>query len=307
MLNEYCNSLSDEAQLQIATRLGRIAYPLWDDYFFKHPQELNRLNSMARPNRIIGAQVNIDQDLPLKALERIEQSYAKRKGSAWPVADMKSDVLLYPVFTTIMQPLAHPDWDNVFTREVKLAYTSVWNILTWILSRRITEEGETHISVAINQAADALMSAGVLKTEQIEKILMEYQEMKRKDEEDTAWTMAPEVTRKDDTGAPKGMDEIFGKIIGEKNVTDPPQKDQAREILRQMKEEGKSYWDKWEEYYNGTCKTYSYDQRKKCFWYSETDVIVGSFFNEYSMTEQKMYDFISGVSLDDLRESGFLI
>jgi hypothetical protein len=36
-------------------------------------------------------------------------------------------------------------------------------------------------------------------------------------------------------------------------------------------------------------------------------VIAGSFFNEYPMSEQEMYDFISGVSLSDLRENGFLI
>ena len=81
----------------------------------------------------------------------------------------------------------------------------------------------------------------------------------------------------------------------------------AKEILRQIREEEKSYWDQWEEYYSGTCKTYSFNKEKNSFWRSEIDVIAASFFEEYPMTEQQMLDFISGVSLSDLRDDGFEI
>jgi hypothetical protein len=308
MLDEYCNSLSDEAQLRIAIRLGREALPLWNNHFKKHPQDLNNVNALIKPeNKVKGGQSKMDQDFLLRALDKIEQSYVKSKGSAWPVAGMKSDLLLHPYWVTLMQPLTNSGWDNALPKPVRLVYTSVWNILTWILYKRMNEHQETHIYISINQSCDALLSENILKTEQIEKILMEYQEMKRNTEEDTAWEMAPAANAKDETGAATGMDEIFNKIIGKQNVPDPPQNDQAAEILRQMKAEGKSFWDKWDEYYSGTSKTYSYNQEKKCFWYTEADVIAASFFNEFPMSEQEMYDFISGVSLGDLRENGFLI
>ena len=308
MLDEYCNSLSDAAQLQIAVRLSKEAFPIWNDHFKKHSQDLDKLNALIRPeNKIIGAQGKITQDFLAKAINKIVDSYAKNKGSAWPVATMKSDLLLYPFWTMLMQPLTNNDWDNALPKPVRLVYTSVWNILTWLLYKRMNEQKETHIYIAINQAADALMSEDILKTEQIEKILMGYQEMKRNVDEDTAWEMAPAGNTKDETGAAGGMNEIFEKIMGRKSVPDPPKRDQTQEILRQMKEEEKSFWDKWEEYYSGTCKTYSYNKEEKSFWYSEADVIVGSFFNEYAMTEKQMYDFISGISLDDLRGNGFLI
>jgi hypothetical protein len=308
MLDEYCNSLSDEAQLRMAIRLSREALPVWNDHLKKHPQDLDKLNALIKPeNKVRGGQGKINQDFLKKAIDKIEQSYEKTKGSVWPIAGMKGDLLLHPYWVTLMQPLTNSSWDHVLSKPARLVYTSIWNILTWILYKRMNEQQETHIYISINQSCDALLSEDILKKEQIEKILREQQEMKRNPDEDTAWEMAPAANAKDQTGAPKGMDEIFQKITGKKSIPDPPLNDQTGEILRQMKEEDKSFWDKWDEYYNGTSKTYSYNKEKQSFWYSEADVIAASFFNEFPMSEQEMYNFISGVSLDDLRGSGFLI
>jgi hypothetical protein len=157
--------------------------------------------------------------------------------------------------------------------------------------------------VAINQAADVLMSEKILNARQIEEILNEYQKETRKENEDAAWENSPGI-QKYEALEP---DEIYRKIIGEKIVKNSSGRELAKEIVRQMREEGKSFWDQWEEYYSGTCITYSYNKEKNSFWRSELDVIVASFFNEFPMTEQEMIDFISGVSLTDLRESGFEI
>ena len=79
----------------------------------------------------------------------------------------------------------------------------------------------------------------------------------------------------------------------------------AREVLRQMRDEGKTYWNELEEFNSGTSTTYSYNLEKKSYWRTEIDVIVGSFFNEIPMTEKEMLLQMSRKHLTDLRESGF--
>jgi hypothetical protein len=75
--------------------------------------------------------------------------------------------------------------------------------------------------------------------------------------------------------------------------------------MRQMREEGKSYWNEMDEYTTGTSTTYSYNKEKESFWRHEFDVIVGSFSNHIPMSESEMLQFVSQQSLNDLRASGF--
>lgn len=174
-------------------------------------------------------------------------------------------------------------------------------LIGMILRFTAVSKGVKH--VAINQAADALMSEKILTVEQIEAILLEYKDETRGADEDATWQTNPGETSAGDHDLT--ADEIYRKIIGENIVKDPPPRHVAKEILRQMREEDKSFWDEWEEYYHGTCKTYSYNNEKKSYWRTEVDVIVGSFYNEYPMSENEMLEFISGISPHDLRESGF--
>ncbi len=305
MLEDYCKSLSDEAQLKIALRLGKLALPVWDKFFAEKTDNIKKLNSLIDESTYVqGGAKKIDVNFPKRAIEKIERSYEKaKKITDSPVPNMKSDATLSPLLATSIQPLTNPKWDKSLPYGVKLVFTLVWNIVTWILLRRITDANETHIYVAINQAADVLMSEKILEISQIEEILDEYSNELRKLNEDSVWENAQAVKKYEVLDS----DEIYRKIIGEKITKDASGKKLAEEILRQMREEDKSYWDEWEEYISGTCKTYSFNKEKNSFWFSEIDVIVGSFFNEFSMTEKQMFDFISEVSLSDLRDSGFEI
>jgi hypothetical protein len=304
MLDEFCAKLSDKAQLKIALRLAKIALPIWDDYFFQHPEGLKELNDLVgETNRVKGGNPQINVKFLERALKKIEDSYFKAEEEALnPIPIMKKDLLLSPVMATCIQPLTNNKWDTILSNSVRLVYTSVWNILTWLLMKRKNEEGETHIYIAINQAADALLSEKILTAEDINAILLEYEKETRKEGEDTEW----ENSIKEKEGSYDSND-IYLKIAGTKKVKDAPAATQTGEILRQMKEEGKSFWDKWEEYYSGTSNTYSFDKEKKCYTHVEIDVIVASFCNEYIMTEAQMEEFVSGLSLHDLRESGFEI
>jgi hypothetical protein len=72
-----------------------------------------------------------------------------------------------------------------------------------------------------------------------------------------------------------------------------------------MKDEGKSYWSEMDEYQTGTSTTYSYNKEKESYWRHEFDVIVGSFSNHIPMSENEMLDFVTYLSLFDLRASHF--
>ncbi|GEM_PF-1939964 len=308
MLDEFLRTLSDEAQLRIALRLCRAATPIWTGHLKEHPQDLEKLNSLiGKENRVEGGAQHIDIDFLSRALQKVERSYEQAHSTgkkAVPV--MKSDPLLQPMLATSMQPLTNPRWDDTLPRSVRLVFTSIWNLLTWILFKRATDARETHVSLAINQAADALMSESLMTVEQINELLAGYGAHQRAEGEDAEWECAPTPSS---GGANQGtpIDDVFRQIAGERVVKDRLQEAQVREALRQMREEGRSFWDEWEEYYHGTSNTYSYNKEKGSYWRTEVDVVVGSFCNEVPMSEEDMADFISGKSPQELRQSGFEI
>lgn len=304
MLDAYCNTLSDVAQLKIALQLSKKALPIWTQYFTNNPVGLEVLDGIMKDAKPVKrAAKNIDIEFPKRAIEKIERSLAAatEKNASSPLPIMKSDATLSPMLATCMQPLTNPKWDGALTHSVKLVFTAVFNTLTWILYRRRTDQHETHIYVAINQAADALMRESILTVEEINTILYTYKQELRSANEDSDWENALPAGESE----PYDEEDIYRKIIGEKVVKDSVNSTLAKEVLRQMREEGKSYWNELDEYNTGTSRTYSYNAEEKSFWLSEIDVIVGSFHNKIPMTEAEMLQFISQQSVSDLRDSGF--
>ena len=304
MLDAFCNSLSDEAQLKIAVRLGKLALPVWQNYFRENPAAIDLVNELiGESNRLKRGAKIIDVEFPQRALEKITRSYeaAKEKASENPIPVMKGDATLSPLLATSMQPLTNAKWDNTLSQSVRLTFTLVFNILVWILYRRKNDVNETHIYVAINQGADVLLRESLLSVDDINKILDEYKHEARRHSEDSDWEKAFPVGGSE----PLDQEDMLKKIIGEPVFKDTATAELAKEVLRQMREEGKSYWDRWDEYLSGTSKTYSYNAEEKSYWRHEFDVIVGSFSNDIPMTENEMLQFVSQQSLSDLRESGF--
>lgn len=304
MLDTFCGSLSDEAQLRIALTFGKLALPVWEDYFIKNPAAIDQVNALiSEANRVNGGLEKIDIEFPKRAIEKIERSLAaaKEKSANRPIPMMKSDATLSPMLATCMQPLQNPQWDSTLNQSVRLVFTLVFNMLVWILYRRKTDFNETHIYVAINQGADVLLREDIRSQRNINTILNEYEQKKRQDTEDSDWENALPVGRSEGLN----QEDIYRKFIGEKVAKDQPGTAIAREVLRQMREEGKSYWNSMDEYMTGTSTTYSYDIEKQSYKRHEIDVIVGSFSNHILMTESEMVSFISQQAVVDLRDSGF--
>jgi hypothetical protein len=304
MLDELCNSITDEAQLRISLKFGNLALPVWEDFFRKNPSAIDQVNALiADANRVNGGLRRIDIEFPKRALEKIERSLAaaKERSPDKPIPIMKSDATLSPMLATCMQPLTNKQWDNTLNQSTRLVFTSVFNILVWMLYRRNTDHRETHIYVAINQGADVLLREKIKSEQEINRILSEYEPFKRLDTEDNDWENAQPVGRSE----PPGQEDIYEKMIGKKVVIGQTSRLLAKEVLRQMRVEGKTYWNEMDEYSTGTSITYSYDKEKQCFSRHEIDAIVGSFSNHILMTENEMLSFISQQHLFDLRESRF--
>lgn len=307
MLDEFLQTLSNEAQLKIALRLTRLALPVWQQYFTENPGKLAEVNALVTDsNRVAGAYKEIGSDLPEKALVEMEKAYAAaRSRSQRPATVMKEHVPLSPVLYTFLGPLTNKRWDDTLPNSVRLVFTAVWNILTWLLYRERNDAGETHIYISVNQAADALMSEKLKSVDEINAILTEYAHEKRHADEtgDGAGGM-----RYASAASPaQSAEDVYQKIIGPTAVTDAPNRQQAAEIVRQMREEGKSYWDEWEEYYTGTNVDYSFDKEEQRFKKSEADVIVGSFFYKTWLSEAEMIEAMQKYSLLELRKAGFNI
>jgi hypothetical protein len=302
MLDSYCRSISNEAQLKIAIRLGKLAFPVWSTYFTNNPAEMDKINELIKEGIQVNGGGKIDINFPLRALEKIERSLvaAQEKSVMSPIPLMKSDATLSPLLATCMQPLTNKEWDNILPKPVKLVFTAVFNILVWILYRRRNAQLETHIYVAINQVADVLLHESKFPVEDIDRILYEYKHEVNRDTEESEWENARPVGRSE----PLDQEDIYRKIIGEKVTKDQPGRALAIEVLRQMREEGKSYWNMMDEYLTGTSTTYSYE-KEKGYNRHEFDAIVGSFSNNYPMTENEMLEFVSQLAVSDLRESGF--
>lgn len=304
MLDTYCNSLTDKAQLKIALTLGKLAIPVWEDYFTQNPTAIDQVNALvADSNRVNGALKKIDIEFPKRAIEKIERSLVATEGQSVdkPLPIMKSDSTLSPLLATCMQPLSNPQWDNTLNQSARLVFTLVFNILVWILYRRKTDNHESHIYVAINQGADVLLREKIESDASINAILNKFEHHKRHETEDSDWESARPVG----SSEPLDQEDVYRKIIGEKVVKGQVSRALAIEVLRQMREEGKTYWNMLDEYTTGTSTTYSYDQEKQSYSRHEIDVIVGSFSNHIPMTENEMLSFISQQALPDLQESGF--
>ncbi|MDH4057612.1 MAG: hypothetical protein OEU76_02555, partial [Cyclobacteriaceae bacterium] len=234
MFDQFCNSLSDEAQLNIALRLGKFALPVWEDFFTKNPTAIDELNALiADANRVNGGLEKIDIEFPKRSLEKIERSFttAKEKSSDRPIPVMKSDPTLSPLLATCVQPLNNPQWDNTLTQSVRLVFNLIFNILAWILHRRKTEHHETHIYVAINQATDVLLRESIKSAESINEILDKYKQYKRQDTEDSDWENAFTVGRSESLD----QEDIYRKIIGEKVTKGQVATHLSKEVLRQMR------------------------------------------------------------------------
>lgn len=80
----------------------------------------------------------------------------------------------------------------------------------------------------------------------------------------------------------------------------------TREILRQMREDGKSYANDSDNALSSTSVYYSYDKEKMCFTCHASGNVMGGSV-DWAMSEAEMIEVIANEHIADLRASGFSV
>jgi hypothetical protein len=80
----------------------------------------------------------------------------------------------------------------------------------------------------------------------------------------------------------------------------------TREVLRQMREEGKKYENDLDSAMSSYSVRYSYDQQKLCYKGDYFGNVMGG-TGEFEMTEEEMMEVIAQEHIYDLRASGFTV
>ncbi len=169
MLDEYCNKLPEATQVVMAIRLIEIVLPAWEKYVAGHPGILKQVNDLiTKDHWVQGGAHHIAEDLPRAALLEMKSTIEAGKSA-------RANAVLKDYLATFMEPLTIPAWEKIFQSPVRLVFTAVFNLLAFLLFKKVTPSNETHVYVAINQACDAILQKHVLSQEELERLLKEYE------------------------------------------------------------------------------------------------------------------------------------
>nr|MDO8109917.1 hypothetical protein [Candidatus Sigynarchaeota archaeon] len=192
-LEEYCNSLPENALVAICIRLIEIAMPVWDQHVNHFPDQVVKVNALiGSDNCVQNGAHKINPELPKQAIGQLKRAIAVR-------TDFHESLVLKRYLATFVEPLTNPGWDDVLPLSVRLVYTAVYNLFTFLVFTRFSPSNESHINVAINQACDAIMREKLLSKEDLDRVLHEYEsydstEMERAQVPDTSPGQAAEAT-----------------------------------------------------------------------------------------------------------------
>jgi hypothetical protein len=168
MLEEYCRSLPVGTQVAIAIRLIEMALPIWIKHVAVNPDQLKRASALiGELNKVQNGAHEISPDFPQTALQVLKRIIDAGK----KVADSTT---LKQHLATSMEPLTNQGWDGVLPLSVRLVFTAVFNLLTFLLLTRVTQNNENHVYVAINQACDAILREKILSKDELEQVLTSF-------------------------------------------------------------------------------------------------------------------------------------
>ncbi len=192
MLDEFCNKLPEATQVALAIRLIEIALPAWEDHVTEHPGDLKRVNKLITQKHYVqGGAHQVVKQLPRVALHELKETIAGG-------ANLKENSILKGQLATIMEPLTLSTWDGMLPAPARLAFTAVFNLLTFLLFRRVNEANETTVYVSINQACDCILQKEFLSLPELERVLKEYEHL-------TAPALVGNVNANEKLPAPPGL------------------------------------------------------------------------------------------------------
>ncbi len=155
--------------MALAIKLIEIALPAWETHVTEHPADLERVNKLiTKEHYVQGGAHEVVKVLPRVAVLELKQTI--KEGT-----NLKGNSILQGQLAKIMEPLTIATWDAIMPSPARLAFTAVFNLLTFLLFRRMTPNNETHVYVAINQACDAILQKQFLSLNELEELLKQYE------------------------------------------------------------------------------------------------------------------------------------
>src|SRR6476620_4106886 len=155
-LQEICDTLSEQKQVQLAVNLTKHALPVWDDYAQHHP--------LSYRDTIVGLTHTVPKQLLADTIRAIEIYLSVPK--LFRRLKRKDKLLkLYSCFSDPVIALRDTDWE--LPHPVEKAFYSIYNLLAAIVDEKKTVFGVSTIYVSINQAIDSLETSAILSETQI--------------------------------------------------------------------------------------------------------------------------------------------
>jgi hypothetical protein len=162
-LQQFVNSLSTDQQFKLALQLAKLALPVWDAYAKKH--------SLKYHDSIVGLKHIVDQNILIDTINEVECFLTTDENERHNLHDAKLAKRLEQFNDPIV---ALQDWDWQLPREVEKVFYAVYNLLDAAFEYNMSPSDDDEIYVSINQAIDALETAGIMTTLEIQGILKEY-------------------------------------------------------------------------------------------------------------------------------------
>ncbi len=153
-LEEYCKTLDETRLINLAVDLCETAIPIWETYCAENKTEYI--------DTVVGMHHTVRKELLADTLQIIKTLLAPHDAEA---ESNKISTLLEEFVDPIIS-LQDMDWD--LPEEVKLTFYSVYNLASGRFDK-ITLFDEATLYVAVNQAIDAIQTAGLLSLDEIKR------------------------------------------------------------------------------------------------------------------------------------------
>ncbi len=157
LLEEFCNSLTDINKFQLALKLIRAGMPAWKRFAAK--------GKLSYRDSVVWMKHEVDADILENAVQCAEKYFSESEEKKKTKLLIEAENLLKE-FEEPVTAMQDDDWK--LPQAAEKFFYSVFNLLNALTC---PDDRARYFYVSINQAIDAVESAGLLSEEEIKSIL----------------------------------------------------------------------------------------------------------------------------------------
>jgi hypothetical protein len=169
-LAEYCDSLDGKQKLKLAVLFIKAAMPVWEKF--------SETGKLTYRDSTVWMKHHVDKYLLQNVIKEVE--IISENSDKSETADPSEKIInLYNDFSDPVTAIQDDDWK--LPGPAEKIFFSVYNLLSAIVLKDESKEGESSYYVSINQAIDVIDSEKLLSEEEIKLILYSVQNKKMPD------------------------------------------------------------------------------------------------------------------------------